>query len=74
MVKTEFARRIDSSGRLVLPAKLREQLNLNVGDVCDFFLYDDPEGKRFLCIECPDYINEIEYAKKILKEHGITSL
>jgi len=74
MVETEYARRIDSSGRLVLPAKLRETLNLNVGDVCTFFLHDEPDGKRYLCIECPDYVNEIEYAKEILRKNGITSL
>lgn len=74
MTETEYARRIDSSGRLVLPAKLREMLNLSVGDVCNFYLHDEPNGERFLCIKCPDFENEIEYAKRILKENGITSL
>lgn len=74
MIETEYARRIDSSGRLVLPSKLREQLNLSVGDVCTFYLHDDENGERYLCIKCPEFESEIAYAKRILKENGITSL
>lgn len=70
MKQTEFARRIDSSGRLVIPAKLREELQIEVGDTFDFYIHEQ-DGKKYLCIECFRLENEIEKAKRILKEAGL---
>ena len=70
MKQTEYARRLDSSGRLVIPSKLREELNIQVGDTFDFFIHEQ-DGKKYLCIECFRLENEIEKAKRVLKEAGL---
>ena len=61
---------MDSSGRLVVPSPLRELLDLRIGDICNFFIHED-KGRTFLCVECPRLENEIERAKRILRENGI---
>ena len=69
MQQTEYARRLDSNGRLVIPSALRDQLNIQSGDTFDFYLHEH-EGKTFLCIECYRVEDEIERAKRILREAG----
>ena len=66
MQDTQHARKLDSSGRLVIPARLREELGLQVGDLCQFYLHQE-NGKRYLCIEVE---NEIERAKRMLEANG----
>jgi bifunctional DNA-binding transcriptional regulator/antitoxin component of YhaV-PrlF toxin-antitoxin module len=66
MLDTQHARKLDSSGRLVIPARLREELGLQVGDLCQFYLHQE-NGKRYLCIEVE---NEIERAKRMLEANG----
>lgn len=66
MQDTQYARKLDSSGRLVIPVRLREELGLQVGDLCQFYLYQE-NGKRYLCIEVE---NELERAKRMLESNG----
>jgi bifunctional DNA-binding transcriptional regulator/antitoxin component of YhaV-PrlF toxin-antitoxin module len=40
MRQTEYSRRLDSSGRLVVPAKLREELQMETGDEYHFFIHE----------------------------------
>ena len=68
--QTEYARRLDSSGRLVIPSKLRDELNIQTGDMFDFFVHEQ-DGKKYLCIECYRLENEIEKAKRVLREAGL---
>ena len=70
MRETEYSRRLDSSGRLVVPSKLREELRMEVGDEYAFFIHEQ-DGKTYLCVECYRKENEIERAKRILAEAGI---
>lgn len=70
MVETQYARRLDTSGRLVIPIRLREELGLTVGDVYQFFKYET-NGKTYLCIECPEQETEIQKAIKLLQANGI---
>ena len=70
MRETEFARKIDSTGRIIIPSQLRNQLNIRSGDTHTFFLYNE-DGRTFLCIECFNLENEVEKAKRILRENGI---
>ena len=70
MRDTEYSRRLDSSGRLVVPSKLREELRMEVGDEYVFFIHEQ-DGKTYLCVECYRKENEIERAKRILAEAGI---
>ena len=70
MENTGYYRRLDGSGRLVLPAKLRESLNMQPGDEYTFYTHE-VDGKTYLCVECIGLENEIERAKRILREAGI---
>lgn len=70
MKETEYSRRLDSSGRLVIPSKLREELKMEVGDDYVFYIHE-LKGKTYLCIECYRKEDEIERAKRILAEAGI---
>ena len=70
MEKTEYSRKMDSGGRVVVPVQLREKLDLRPGDEISFFLHEH-EGKTFLCIECPRVEDEITKAKRVLREAGL---
>lgn len=49
--KTDFSRKIDSVGRIVVPAKLRERLGLETGNTMDYYLIYDKEDK-YLAFKC----------------------
>ena len=70
MERTEYSRKMDSGGRVVVPVQLREKLDLRQGDEIAFFLHEH-EGKTFLCIECPRVEDEITKAKRVLREAGL---
>ena len=70
METTEYSRKIDSCGRLVIPAKLREKLNMHEGESYDFSI-TKINGKIYLCIECYNVQSEIEKARQILRAAGI---
>ena len=70
MRETEYSRRLDSSGRLVIPSKLREELKMEVGDEYALYIHE-LNGKTYLCVECFRKEDEIERAKRILREAGI---
>lgn len=70
MKETEYSRRLDSSGRLVIPSKLREELKMEQGDEYIFYTHEH-EGRTYLCVECFRKENEIERAKRILAQAGI---
>lgn len=70
MEKTEYSRKMDSGGRVVVPVQLRDKLDLRQGDEIAFYLHEH-EGKTYLCIECPRVENEIEKAQRILREAGL---
>lgn len=70
MIETQYARRLDTSGRLVIPSKLREELGLTIGETYVFFKHEE-NGKAYLCIECPQQETELEKALKLIAEHGI---
>jgi bifunctional DNA-binding transcriptional regulator/antitoxin component of YhaV-PrlF toxin-antitoxin module len=70
MRATEYSRRLDASGRLVVPSKLREELRMETGDEYCFFIHEQ-NGKTYLCVECFRKEDEIERAKRILREAGI---
>ena len=73
MTDTGYSRKIDSSGRIVIPANLREELNMNTGEEYHYFI-GKSNGKTYLCIECYNVENEIEKAKRILRENGYTNV
>lgn len=70
--KTDFSRKIDSVGRVVIPAKLRERLGIEIGSVMDYyFIYDKDE--KYLAFKCPKRkftIDELVDMKLRLEELG----
>lgn len=68
MKDTQYARKLDSTGRLVIPARLREEVGLQTGTLCQFYLHEE-NGKRYLCFEVE---NELDKMKKVLEENGFT--
>ncbi|MCM1217367.1 MAG: division/cell wall cluster transcriptional repressor MraZ [Lachnospiraceae bacterium] len=72
MEETGYSRKLDTMGRIMLPIRLREQLGLIIGHEYDFFMYVEPDGRKFLCIECPSIKKEeIEQARKIVAKFGM---
>ena len=49
MTKTEYSRKIDNVGRLVIPTKLRLLLGIEPDKDYDFYVHE-MEGKKYLCI------------------------
>lgn len=72
--ETQYARRLDSVGRLMIPSALRNDLRLNAGDMMTFYIYDKDPEHTYLCIPCPKRETEVERAKRILREAGVTEL
>jgi AbrB family looped-hinge helix DNA binding protein len=70
MKQTEYSRRVDSSGRIIIPSQLRDELDIRPGDTHEFYIHEH-EGKTYLCIECFRVEDEVEKAKRILREAGI---
>lgn len=68
-MKTRFARQLDNVGRLVIPKKLREELNLSEGYLCEFYI-EEIDGETFLCIKCPKQETELEKAIKLIQAEG----
>lgn len=70
MKQTEYSRRVDSSGRIIIPSQLRDELDIRPGDIHEFYVHEH-NGKTYLCIECFRVEDEVEKAKRILREAGI---
>ena len=59
MLKTEFARKLDSTGRLVIPSKLRDYLGMETGQLFNFYIQKEENGDVYLCVKCPS--NKIKF-------------
>ena len=70
MKQTEYSRKVDSNGRIIIPSQLRDELDIRPQDILDFFVHEH-EGRTFLCVECFRIEDEIERAKRVLREAGI---
>lgn len=60
MRKTPYARRMDQTGRVIIPVKLRNEVGLKTGELVEFFVTKDEDGKAWLCIPFGDNKNEIQ--------------
>lgn len=70
MIETEYKKKIDSYGRITIPSKLREEMQLESGDECQFYKFTDDEGGVYLCLKCGRVESEIEKAKRLLESQG----
>lgn len=68
MIEGTFSRKLDTSGRLTIPLKLREELNLQIGQEYEFSL-QEIDGRRYLCIDC-GVCDEVANALAVLKKYG----
>ena len=53
MEDLKCSRKLDTSGRIVIPVRLRDQLGLTIGDEYGFYLHEI-DGNNYLCIKCPN--------------------
>ena len=67
---TEYSRKLDTVGRLVIPSKLRKEMRLELGEEYPFYTCVDEHGQSWLCIPCPGVETEVDKAKRILEENG----
>ena len=71
---TSYARILDSTGRLVIPSKLRTLLGFKPGDLCPFYTATI-NGRNFLCIPYGEVEkreeDELDWALQILANHDI---
>lgn len=71
MKETGYNRKLDTSGRIMIPSRLRDQLGLIPGQEYYFFTCEE-KGHRFICIDVgatPEMT--IEQAKQILQQNGM---
>jgi bifunctional DNA-binding transcriptional regulator/antitoxin component of YhaV-PrlF toxin-antitoxin module len=53
MQETEFTRKVDSMGRIIIPSKLRERLGIKAGIPYKFYVHS-AGGEVFVGIKCKD--------------------
>lgn len=72
MVQTKYSRKLEQNGRLMIPVKLREEVNLQSGKEYQFFLHSE-NGHRFICIDCgPEFTtDDIDKAVQLLQKAGV---
>ena len=70
MKKTDFSRRLDSTGRIVIPSRLRQELGIIENKEYDFYTLEY-EGKKYLCIECGELADELAQAMEIAQKYGM---
>jgi len=49
IVKTDYARRVDQAGRVVIPVKLRTEAGIGIGDLIEFHVTVDENGQPWIC-------------------------
>lgn len=74
MESTGYSRKLDSTGRLVIPTRLREQMGLIIGHEYSFYTLEDDNGRKFICIECPGIdANTLAEARRIVAKFGMNN-
>ena len=73
MELTQWSRKIDKMGRIVLPVRLREQYGLVSGLECPIYTHEDEEGRFYLCFQSPPRsVQNYKEAMEILQRLGYT--
>lgn len=72
MESTGETRKLDNTGRIVIPTKLRDKMGLIAGKEYTFYTLEDEEGRKFICIECPGIDEKtLEEARRIVQKYGM---
>lgn len=51
MQETEYSRKLDKTGRLMIPIRLREEMHMVVGREY-YFSTHEHEGRKYICVDC----------------------
>lgn len=71
MQETTFSRKLDSSGRIMIPIRLREQMGLTSGQEY-YFTTMVKDGRKYICIDCGSVDNtSLEEAMRIIQANGM---
>ena len=62
IVKTDYARRVDQAGRVVIPVKLRNEAGIGIGDLVEFHVFVDDNGKPWVCFPFGEHESAIQKA------------
>ena len=71
MEKIDAARKIDTAGRIMIPAPIRKKYGIQVGDIYDFYIHETDNGETYLAIKCPQVSDEILNAMEVLRNAGM---
>lgn len=73
IIDTGYTRKLDTTGRLGIPTKLRSQFELVPAKEYSIFVIEDTESERkFIAIECPEVSAErIAEARRIVEKYGL---
>lgn len=72
MQETSFSRKLDTTGRLTIPTRLREQVGMIIGKEYSFLLHEE-NGRRYVCIDCGPAISPemLSNAMQIVQASGM---
>lgn len=71
MKQTQWSRKIDKMGRIVLPVRLREDFGLETGLECPIYTHEDEEGRVFICFLAPGQsVQNLKEARQLLERSG----
>lgn len=72
MRNTNYSRKLDKTGRLIIPSKLREEVGMIPGQEYSFSILTK-DKHTYLCIDCgiPEDKPSLEEAIKIVQESGM---
>ena len=68
---TTYTRKLDSTGRIMIPVRLRDQAGMSTGQDYDFE-YMEKDGYKYIAINCGPIGDPIslEEAMQLLRKHG----
>lgn len=70
MKETPYERKLDSMGRIMIPAKLRDELHLILGATYHFTTLQEG-GRNYICVDCgPIPGVSLEEAMQIVQAKG----
>lgn len=70
--ETGYSRKLDTTGRLIIPTKLRDKMGLVIGQEYTFFTMES-DGRKFICIECPGIDEEtLAEARRLVAKYGMS--
>lgn len=73
MTSTNFSRKLDTTGRIMIPIRLREQMGMVPGRVYYFSTIEE-NGRKYICIDCgiANFSGkDVEEAVKIVEANGM---